>query len=627
MFQAQQKVIANRYPAWKYLLLVVVTVIGILFAMPNIFGDDPAVQISPAKSVTFTAETQQQVSQILADAKLDVKESVFENGTFLIRFNDTEDQLKAKGLLKDALGRTAVVALNLAPATPDFLSAIGAQPMYLGLDLRGGVHFLMDVDMEAAVEKAYLRYVDEIKGALRAQKVRYVNADFENEKLLVKFRDVESMQAGLLVFKTEFGDEFKATPNEATASPMVELTLSDNTIAEIKKFALQQNITTLRNRINELGVAEPVIQQQGDRRIVVQLPGVQDTARAKEILGATATLEFRLVEERGDADRAKQTGYAPHGALLYQFRDGRPILLKRSVIVSGENVTNAQSGIDPQQGSSMVSVTLDGAGGRKMLATTKENVGNRMAVVFIENRVETIEVNGEKVKKRITTKDVINAAVIRGQFADRFQITGLDSPQEAQDLALLLRAGALAAPMEIVEERTVGPSLGQDNINQGFMSVIVGFILVLVVMVWRYKTFGMVANIALTLNLVIIIAVLSMLQATLTLPGIAGIVLTVGMAVDANVLIFERIREELRNSSIQTAIYSGYEKAFVTIADANITTLLAAVVLFSFGTGPIKGFAITLSIGILTSMFTAILGTRAIINLMYGNKRVEKLSI
>ena len=333
------------------------------------------------------------------------------------------------------------------------------------------------------------------------------------------------------------------------------------------------------------------------------------------------------MEEKGDAYRAEKTGYAPNGSIIYHFRDGKPILLKRGTIVSGENVVNASSGIDSQQGSSMVNVTLDGAGGRKMLATTKENVGNRMAVVFIENRVETIEENGVKVKKRITTKDVINAAVIRGQFADRFQITGLDSPQEAQDLALLLRAGALAAPMEIVEERTVGPSLGQDNINQGFMSVIVGFVLVLILMAWRYKMFGMVANVALTLNLIIIIAVLSMLQATLTLPGIAGIVLTVGMAVDANVLIFERIREEMRNSSIQTAIHAGYEKAFVTIADANITTLLAAIVLFSFGTGPIKGFAITLSIGIVTSMFTAILGTRAVINLMYGNKRLQKLSI
>lgn len=627
MFQAQQKVITNRYPAWKYLLLMLVTVVGILYALPNIFGDDPAVQISPAKSVAFTADTQAQVDRVLTEANLNVKELVYENGTFLIRFNNTDDQLKAKDLLKKDLGRTAVVALNLAPATPSFLTSIGAQPMYLGLDLRGGVHFLMDVDMEAAVEKTYIRYVDEVKGTLRESKVRYVTADFEDGSLLVKFRDIETMQAGLLALNKQFSDELKTTTNEVTAAPMLVLNLTDKMVSDTKKFALQQNITTLRNRINELGVAEPVIQQQGDRRIVVQLPGVQDTARAKEILGATATLEFRMVEERGDANRAAQTGYAPHGSQLYQFRDTRPILLTRSVIVSGENVINAQSGIDPQQGSSMVNVTLDGAGGRKMLATTKENVGNRMAVVYIENRVETIEVNGEQVRKRITTKDVINAAVIRGQFANRFQITGLDSPQEAQDLALLLRAGALAAPMEIVEERTVGPSLGQDNIDQGFMSVVVGFILVLLIMVWRYKAFGMVANMALALNLIVIVAVLSLLQATLTLPGIAGIVLTVGMAVDANVLIFERIREELRTSSIQTAIYAGYEKAFVTIADSNITTLLAALVLFGFGTGPIKGFAITLSIGILTSMFTAILGTRAIINLMYGNKRVEKLSI
>jgi preprotein translocase subunit SecD len=454
-----------------------------------------------------------------------------------------------------------------------------------------------------------------------------VEGEAENAVLAVKFKDVPNMQAGLVQLETAYSDRFTFKTVEETASPQLLLTLSAQTIAETRKYALQQNITTLRNRVNELGVAEPVIQQQGDRRIVVELPGIQDTARAKEILGATATLEFRLVEEKGDAYRAEKTGYAPNGSIIYHFRDGRPILLKRHTIVSGENVVNAASGIDSQQGSSMVNVTLDGAGGRKMLATTKEYIGNRMAVVFIENRVETIVENGVKVKKRIILKDVINAAVIRGQFAERFQITGLGSPQEAQDLALLLRAGALAAPMEIVEERTVGPSLGQDNINQGFMSVIVGFILVLIIMGWRYKVFGLVANVALTLNLIIIVAVLSMLQATLTLPGIAGIVLTVGMAVDANVLIFERIREEMRNSPIQTAIHAGYEKAFVTIADANITTLLAAIVLFSFGTGPIKGFAITLSIGIITSMFTAILGTRAVINLMYGNKRIQKLSI
>ncbi|BBP45237.1 protein translocase subunit SecD [Thiosulfatimonas sediminis] len=627
MFQTQQKIISNQYPAWKYLLLIVITVLGITYAMPNIFGDDPAVQISPAKSVEFTQQTQQQVANILEQSNLAVKSSVFENGKFLIRFQNAEDQLKAKSLLKEELGRSAVVALNLAPATPSWLSGLGGQPMYLGLDLRGGVHFLMDVDMEAAVEKAYQRNVDELKGLLREQKVRYLPFEAQKNQIEIAFASDEYFQNGLSVIQAEFAQRFIITPDQSTAKPRVVLTFSDATIAETQKYALQQNITTLRNRINELGVAEPVIQQQGERRIVVQLPGVQDTARAKEILGATATLEFRMVDEQGDAERAQKTGFAPNNAELQHFRDGRPILLQRQLIVSGENVINAQSSIDPQQGSPMVSVTLDGAGGRKMLATTKKNIGNRMAVLFIENRIDTIEVNGEKIKKRVTSKDVINAAVIRGQFAERFQITGLDSPQEAQDLALLLRAGALAAPMEIVEERTVGPSMGQDNINQGFLSVIIGFLLVLILMVWRYKFFGMIANFALMLNLVIIIAVLSLLQATLTLPGIAGIVLTVGMAVDANVLIFERIREELKNGSIQNAIYSGYEKAFVTIADANITTLLAALVLFSFGTGPIKGFAITLSIGILTSMFTAILGTRAIINWYYGNKRVEKLSI
>lgn len=627
MFHSQQPVISNQYPAWKYLLLIVITVLGITYAMPNLFGEDPAVQISPAKSVVFDRGTQESVAKVLESSNLDVKSSVFEEGRFLIRFNNTEDQLKAKSLLKDALGRQAVVALNLAPATPGFLTGLGAAPMYLGLDLRGGVHFLMDVDMEAAISKAYLRNIDEIKAALREDGIRYRSAEYENGMIVVQFIDVVNLQSGMAKFGELYQDRFKLKAIEETARPQVQLQFTDVTINETQKYALQQNITTLRNRVNELGVAEPVIQQQGDRRIVVQLPGVQDTARAKEILGATATLEFRLVEERGDAYRAQKTGYAPHGSLVYTFRNGEPILLKRSTIVSGENVVSAASSIDPEQGSPMVNVTLDGAGGRKMLATTKKNVGNRMAVVFIENRVETVEENGQKVKKRIVTKDVINAAVIRGQFADRFQITGLDSPQEAQDLALLLRAGALAAPMEIVEERTVGPSLGQDNIDQGFMSVIVGFVLVLIVMAWRYKAFGMVANVALTLNLIIIVAVLSMLQATLTLPGIAGIVLTVGMAVDANVLIFERIREEMRNGSIQSAIHAGYEKAFVTIADANITTLLAALVLFSFGTGPIKGFAITLSIGIITSMFTAILGTRAVINLMYGNKRIEKLSI
>ncbi|MGE4499261.1 protein translocase subunit SecD [Hydrogenovibrio thermophilus] len=625
MFESRQKVISNQYPAWKYLLLLVVIVLGLIYAAPNLFGDDPAVQVSPAKSVQFDASTEKTIESTLAKADLDPKSLKYQNGQFLIRFHNADDQLKAKSVLKDVLGRQAVVALNLAPATPEFLRAMGAQPMYLGLDLRGGVHFLMDVDMEAAIEKNYNRYVDEIKATFRKERIRYLGVEYQQDHLMAKFRDAASVEAADKALQEAYPAQFNLIqkPDEHA----LEIRLLPKTLEEARTYALKQNITTLRNRINELGVAEPVIQQQGDRRIVVQLPGVQDTAKAKEILGATATLEFRLVEEKGDAARAEKTGYAPNGSRLYHFRNGRPILLKRSVIVTGDNVINAQSGIDPESGSPEVTVTLDGVGGRKMLATTKENIGNRMAVVFIENRIDTIEKGDETIKKRVTTKDVINAAVIRGQFANRFQITGLDSPQEAQDLALLLRAGALAAPMEIVEERTVGPSLGQDNIDQGMMSVVVGFLLVLVVMVWRYKVFGMIANVALTLNLVLIVAVLSLLQATLTLPGIAGIVLTVGMAVDANVLIFERIREELRNSSVQSAIHAGYEKAFVTIADANITTLLAAVVLFSFGTGPIKGFAITLSIGIITSMFTAILGTRALVNALYGNKPVEKLSV
>lgn len=627
MFESQRNIINNRFPAWKYLLLITVVVLGLTYSMPNLFGDDPAVQVSPIQAGQFDQNTTEAIEARLTEAGLVPKTLEFDGNQYLLRFGDVEAQLQANDVLRELFERQAVVALNLAPATPTWLRSLGGQPMYLGLDLRGGVHFLMDVDMDSAVEGAYRRYNDEIRNLLRDARVRYQSVDYQDETLRVLFRGADARDQGLVELEKEYSNEMQILSVDENAQASVSLRLSDSVIAETKKFALQQNITTLRNRINELGVAEPVIQQQGERRIVVQLPGVQDTARAKEILGATATLEFRLVDERGDAERAQRTGVAPGQSQLYQFRDGRPILLQRSVIVTGDSVINAQSGIDAQAGSSQVSVTLDGAGGRRMLDITRENIGNRMAVVFIESRVDTVEENGETVKKRVVTRDVINAAVIRDQFANRFQITGLDSSQEAQNLALLLRAGALAAPMEIVEERTVGPSLGQDNIDQGLMSVVVGFILVLILMAWRYKTFGMIANMALVLNLVLIVAVLSLMQATLTLPGIAGIVLTVGMAVDANVLIFERIREELKNSSIQTAIHSGYEKAFITIADANITTLLAAIVLFSFGTGPIKGFAITLTIGIITSMFTAILGTRAIVNWIYGNKRVSKLSI
>jgi preprotein translocase subunit SecD len=627
MFESQRTLISNRFPTWKYLVLIVAIVLGLTYAMPNLFGEDPAIQISPAQVGQFDQQTTERIEQTLTKAGLVPKLLEFDGQQYLIRFDDVESQLRANDLIREAFGRQAIVALNLAPATPNWLRSLGGQPMYLGLDLRGGVHFLMDVDMDAAVEGAYRRFDDEIRVLLRDARIRYQTVDYANETLSVVFRTPDARDQGFDLLNRQYRAELEVRSVDLDGQSYVELRLSDTVIAETKKFALQQNITTLRNRINELGVAEPIIQQQGERRIVVQLPGVQDTARAKEILGATATLEFRLVDERADVDRAVRTGVVPSNAQLYSFRDGRPILLQRSIIVSGESVINAQSGIDAQQGSPQVSVTLDSAGGRRMLATTRDNIGNRMAVVFIESRIETVERDGEMVRERIVTRDVINAAVIRDQFANRFQITGISSSQEAQNLALLLRAGALAAPMEIVEERTVGPSLGQDNIDQGLLSVIVGFILVLILMAWRYKTFGMIANIALTLNLVLIVAVLSLMQATLTLPGIAGIVLTVGMAVDANVLIFERIKEELKNSSIQTAIHAGYEKAFITIADANITTLIAAIVLFSFGTGPIKGFAITLTIGIITSMFTAIVGTRAVVNMLYGNKPVKKLSI
>jgi preprotein translocase subunit SecD len=407
----------------------------------------------------------------------------------------------------------------------------------------------------------------------------------------------------------------------------VSLEMSSNAQKVAKSSALNQNITTLRNRVNELGVAEPIIQQQGTERIVVQLPGVQDTARAKEILGAVATLEFRLVDEKNDVQTAIQSGKIPSGSKLYKFKDGRPLLLKTTVIVTGENIVDASSSVD-KDNNPMVSIVLDNTGGRNMLEITKEFIGYRMGVVFIENQVETIIKNGNTVKKRSKTQDIINAATIQGTFSNRFQITGLDSNKEARNLALLLRAGSLSAPIEIIEERTIGPSLGADNIQKGLISVLVGFALVLVFMAWRYRVFGLVANVALTLNLITIVSILSMIQATLTLPGIAGIVLTVGMAVDANVLIFERIKEELRsNNNIQKAISAGYEKALLTIADANITTLIASLVLFSFGTGAIKGFAVTLSIGIITSMFTAIIVSRAMINLIYGGKKIEEISI
>lgn len=496
--------------------------------------------------------------------------------------------------------------------------------MFLGLDLRGGVHFLLEVDMDSAINQALERYNSDIRSLLRKEKIRYLSVTRNKDAIEVKFRDRETIAQAQTALEKEFRDlVLRSADNELTLSA----SLSDTARNEIRRFAIAQNTTTLRKRVDELGVAEPLVQQQGSDRIVVQLPGVQDTAQAKEILGATATLEFRLADVEHDVQKAAETR-APIGTRLYYQRSGQPILLKRRVIVTGDQIVDASSGIDQQNGSPAVYVTLDGVGAKKMGKLTQKNIGKPMAVVFIENKVETRIKNGEKVRQKKKIEEVINVATIRDAFSKRFQITGLDTTREAQNLALLLRAGALAAPVEIIEERTVGPSLGQDNIDRGFISVIAGLVLVLIFMGFYYKLFGVVADMALVVNIVLIVAVLSLLQATLTLPGIAGIVLTVGMAVDANVLIFERIREELRNGNApQASIFSGYEKAFSTIMDANITTLIVAMILFGFGTGPIKGFAVTLSIGILTSMFTAILGTRMVINKIYGNRRVTDLAI
>jgi preprotein translocase subunit SecD len=615
----------NQYPAWKYLLIIVLLVVGIFYALPNLYGEDPAVQISAARGGEIGDTIQGLVETRLGDAGLTSKAVETTDKRLLIRFNNTEDQLTAADLFKDALGDEYIVALNLAPSTPGWLQAINALPMYLGLDLRGGVHFLMEVDMDAAVEKALERYSSDLRGVLRKAKVRYISIRARDDALLVKFRNAGDREKGMELIHKEYRDLQLREMGKDEYN--IQITLSDAELRDTRKLALQQNITTLRNRVNELGVAEPIIQQQGDSRVVVQLPGVQDTATAKRILGATATLEYRAVDVQNDVEVARN-GKIPAGSSLYKHRDGRPYLLKNLIIVTGDQIINARSGFDNNTGSPQVSVTLDGKGARKMLEFTKENVGKPMAVVFIENKSSTRIVDGEAVVTNRKVEEIISVATIRDVFGRQFQTTGLDSPQEAHELALLLRSGALAAPIRIIEERTVGPSLGAENIEQGFQSVVIGFVLVLIFMALYYKAFGLVADLALALNLVFIVALLSLLQATLTMPGIAGIVLTVGMAVDANVLIFERIREELRNGNTpQASIHAGYAKALSTIADANVTTLIAAIVLFSFGTGPIKGFAVTLSLGIITSMFTSIMGTRAVINLIYGGRRLQRLPI
>jgi preprotein translocase subunit SecD len=616
----------NQYPLWKYLLLLTVVGVCVLYALPNVYGEDPSVQISALRSGKVDDALLDKVKATLDGHKLVYKSVRLVDKQLLARFNDTDTQLAAVDVIQGTLGDDYIAAINLAPATPAWLKSINALPMYLGLDLRGGVHFVLQVDMKAALKLALERYTGDFRSQLRDEKVRYVTVGLDGGRIKIIFNDAASRDKGrevihaaersLLITEEQRGEEF-----------LLYITLEEKDLREVRKLALEQNITTLRKRVNELGVAEPIIQQQGEDRIVVQLPGVQDTVRAKKILGATATLEYRLVDIEHNVQEAL-AGRVPPASKLYKTRDGQPVLLYRRVIVTGDQITNASSGIDQTNGSPAVFVNLDSRGAKRMGDTTRENLKKPMAVVFIENKTVTRMVDGKPVRVQEQVEEVINIATIQGAFSSRFQTTGLDSADEARDLALLLRAGALAVPAEIVEERTVGPSLGQENIDQGKRAVVIGFLLVVVLMAIYYRAFGLIADIALIANLIILVAVMSMLQATLTMPGIAGIVLTLGMAVDANVLIFERIREEIANGNTpQASIHAGYEKALSTIADANITTLIAAAVLFGFGTGPIKGFAITLSIGIMTSMFTAIMGSRALANLLYGGKRVQSLSI
>ncbi|EKA3901028.1 protein translocase subunit SecD [Vibrio cholerae] len=615
----------NRYPLWKYLMVMLTIAVAALYALPNIYGEDPAIQITGARGASVDMSTLDAVTDALNKAQLSQKSIALQNGSILVRFNDTDTQISARDIISEALGKDKIVALNLAPSTPDWLESIGAAPMKLGLDLRGGVHFLMEVDMDAAMEKLVSQQEEAFRSDLRDEKIRYRAIRPLSDAVEVTLRDAEQLAQTKLLLESKHRD-MTFTTSESDGRFVLVAKFTEARLQEIRNYAVEQNITILRNRVNELGVAEPLVQRQGATRIVVELPGVQDTARAKEILGATATLEFREVDDKADL-AAAAAGRAPAGSEIKFDRNGRPVVLKKRVILGGSSITDASSSAD-EYGRPQVNISLDSEGGNKMSAFSKKNIGKLMATVFAEYKDSGKRSPEGKV---ILTKheEVINQATIQSALGRNFRITGIDSPSEAHNLALLLRAGALIAPISIVEERTIGPSMGQQNIDMGIQACIWGMVAVMLFTVLYYRKFGMIANIALMANLVLIIGVMSMIPgATMTLPGIAGIVLTVGMAVDANVLIFERIREELREGkNPQQAIHHGYANAFSTIADANITTLITAIILFAVGTGSVKGFAITLSIGILTSMFTAIVGTRCIVNLLYGGKRINKLSI
>ncbi len=620
----------NRFPLWKYLLILAVLAIAFIYSAPNLYPDDPAIQVTGASTSQEIGEADlERISKALVDGGIAVKSaSLDEQGRGgLVRLERQDDQLPAKDIVRRALGDAYVVALNLAPTTPDWLRNLGASPMKLGLDLSGGVHFLLEVDMDKAIETRLNVSEGEVKSLLRKERVRYRSLPNLKDSVQLGFADEATLDAAQSLIRKEFTD-FELTSAERNGQYVLRLTLTEAKLAEIREYSIKQNLTTVRNRVNELGVAEPLVQRQGANRIVVELPGVQDTAEAKRILGKTANLEFRLAAG-SDASRASTE--------TFEFREEGPppVQLERTLIITGDQVTDAQASYD-ENGRPQVNIRLDGHGGDLMNRATRNNVGRSMAVIFIEQRPMTRyvrqTVDGVEQEVRVETfqeeKKIISLATIQSPLGSQFRITGLDGQGESSELALLLRAGGLAAPMYFAEERTIGPSLGAENIKLGVQAAMWGFLFVAIFMVLIYKFFGVLATIALLFNMVVLTALMSMLNATLTLPGIAGIVLTMGMAVDANVLIFSRIREEIANGmSIQRAIHEGFDRAFSAIVDGNLTTLLVGGILFAMGTGPIKGFAVTLSIGILTSMFTAIIVTRAMVNLIYGGRDLKKLWI
>ncbi|ACS97666.1 preprotein translocase subunit SecD [Aggregatibacter aphrophilus NJ8700] len=614
----------NRYPLWKNLMVIFLVAIGILYALPNLYGEDPAVQISGTRGQEANSGVLSEVQTVLKDNNLATKSIVLENGSILVRFNNTDVQLLAKDKITEKLGTNYSVALNLAPATPAWLSSIGGNPMKWGLDLRGGVRFLMEVDMNSALSKRQEQLQDSLRTELRREKYQYTAIkSAENFGTTITLARPEQLSDVQRYLRRQHQNlEVKAISDNT-----LSLGLSDVALNEARESAIEQNLSILRKRVTELGVAEAVIQRQGAERIVVELPGVQDTARAKEILGATATLEFRLVNGNVNLEAAARGMVTSDSEVKYD-RNNRPIVLYKRAVLGGEHITNASSGVDQNTSRPQVSVTLDSEGGEIMSQTTRANIQKPMATLYVEYKDSgKKDENGKTILQK--HEEVINVATIQGRFGSQFQITGIDSPAEAQNLAVLLRSGALIAPIQIVEERTIGPSLGAQNVEQGLQASFWGLMIVVAFMVIYYRKFGLIANVALIANIVLLVGLMSLLPgATLTMPGIAGIVLAVGMSVDANVLIFERIKEEIRNGRpVQQAINEGYSGAFSSIFDANLTTILTAVALYAVGTGPIKGFAITLSLGIAISMFTAITGTRAIVNFLYGGKRIDKLSI